>query len=166
LLSKYLESSITIACVPGCYVFQGLPIKFFNMIFPKSSWTLNNKDVPYIKFYFNKNVKRDAKNKFYSTCYEKSIENNFKKDALINIDKYKGKILLLSVENDRFWPSKKMSNILVENSRNKNNINHIVLDLEGHYFLEYEQSVKEIINFLNQTKKELENKKEESADKQ
>jgi len=29
---------------------------------------------------------------------------------------------LLSAENDNYWPSKKMSNILVENSENKENI--------------------------------------------
>jgi hypothetical protein len=46
-----------------------------------------------------------------------------------------------------------MSNILVATSRNKNKITHQVLDLEGHYFLQYEESVREIIAFLaNNTK--------------
>jgi esterase/lipase len=36
LLSKYLESIATIACVPGCYVFQGLPVRFSSILFPKS----------------------------------------------------------------------------------------------------------------------------------
>ncbi|WP_253205874.1 hypothetical protein [Clostridium estertheticum] len=39
---------------------------------------------------------------------------------------------MLSAENDNYWPSKKMSNILFKNSNNKDNINHIVLELEGH----------------------------------
>lgn len=148
LLSNYMESAITIACVPGCYVFQGLPITPSNMAHPKSSWSLNNKELPYIKFYIDEDALRDAENKNFCRCYEKSIEKNFNRDASIDIDNYKGKILLLSAENDKYWPSKKMSNILVENSKNKNNINHITLDLEGHYFLDYEQSVNEIINFL------------------
>jgi len=150
LLLNYLESAITIACVPGCYVFQGLPtdLSSMSMTHPKSSWSLNNKELPYIKFYIDEDALRDAENKNFCRCYEKSIEKNFNRDALINIDNYKGKILLLSAENDKYWPSKKMSNILVENSKNKNNINHITLDLEGHYFLNYEQSVNEIINFL------------------
>jgi dipeptidyl aminopeptidase/acylaminoacyl peptidase len=77
-----------------------------------------------------------------------SIEKNYNKDALINIDNYKGRVLLLSSENDMYWPSKNMCNILAENSKNKDNIKHVTLDLEGHSFLGYEQSVNEIIKFL------------------
>lgn len=148
LLSNYMESAITIACVAGCYVFQGLPVTPISIKSPKPSWSLNNQDLPYIKFYFDENIMKAAENKNYCKCYEMSIANNFNKDALINIDNYKGKILLLSAENDKYWPSKKMSNILVENIKNKNNINHIPLNLKGHYFLDYEQSVNEIINYL------------------
>ncbi|MBX4265082.1 acyl-CoA thioester hydrolase/BAAT C-terminal domain-containing protein [Clostridium estertheticum] len=83
----------------------------------------------------DKNAMKEAEKKNYCKCYEMSIENNLNKDALININNYKGKILLLSAENDNYWPSKKMSNMLVKNSNNKENINHIVLELEGHYFL-------------------------------
>ena len=148
LLSKYMASSITIGCVPSCYVFHGLPIKFLSIMFPKSSWSLNKKDLPYIRFYFDRKLMKDIKTQIYSTSYEKSIEKNFRKDAAISIDGYKGKILLLSAENDRYWPSKKMSNALVENSKNKDSIKHIVLDLEGHHYLEYAQSINEIISFL------------------
>lgn len=151
LLSNYMQSAITIACVAGCYVFQGLPYNLFSlkMAHPKSSWSFDNTELPYIKFYIDEDILEDAKNKNFCKCYEKSIEKNFNKDALINIDNYKGKILFLSAENDKYWPSKKMSNILVENSKKKNNISHISLDLEGHYFLNYEQSVNEIISYLN-----------------
>ncbi|EQF25454.1 BAAT / Acyl-CoA thioester hydrolase family protein [Clostridioides difficile CD160] len=155
LLSNYFESAITIACVSGCYVFQGLPINSFSMKHPKSSWSLNNIEMPYIKFYYDKEVIRDAENNIYSTCYEKSIENNFNKDALISIEQYNGKILLLSAENDKYWPSKKMSSILVENSIKKDNIKHIVLDLEGHYFLEYDKSSQNIITFLKKNAQSL-----------
>ncbi|WP_446899204.1 acyl-CoA thioester hydrolase/BAAT C-terminal domain-containing protein [Clostridium sp. LBM24168] len=148
LLSNYMESAITIACVPSCYVFQGLPVTPFSIKHHKSSWSFNNEDLPYIKFYYDKNIMKDAENKIYCTCHEKSIEKNFNKDAFINIDNYNGKILLLSAENDKYWPSKNMSNILIENSKNKNSIDHITLDLDGHYFLNYDQSVDEIISFL------------------
>jgi dienelactone hydrolase len=150
LLSNYMESAITIGCVSTCYVFQGLPadLSTMNMAQPKSSWSFNNKELPYIKFYIDKAVLNDAKNKNFCRCHEMSIEKNYNKDALINMYNYKGKILLLSAENDKYWPSKKMSNILVQNSKNKDNIKHIALDLEGHYFLNYEQSVNEIINYL------------------
>lgn len=148
LLSNYMESAITIACVPGCYVFQGLPVTPFSIKHPKSSWSFNNKDLPYIKFYYDEDIIRDSENKIYYSCYEKSIEKNFNKDAFINVDKYKGKILLISAEVDKYWPSKNMSNILIENSKNKHGIEHITLDLDGHYFLNYDQSIDEIINFL------------------
>ena len=152
LLSNYMESAITIVCVSTCYVFQGLPENLFSMGIaePKSSWSFNNKELPYIKFDFDKEDIEDAKNKHFCKIHEKSIEKNYNKDAVINLDNYKGKIFLLSAENDQYWQSKKMSNILVENCKNKNNISHISLDLEGHYFLNYEQSVNEIINYLKE----------------
>ena len=62
------------------------------MLFPKSSWSLNDKDVPYIKFSFNKSIMKDVRNKTYTSCYENSIEKHFKKDAVINVDNYEGKI--------------------------------------------------------------------------
>ena len=41
-----------------------------------------------------------------------------------------------------------MCNTLIENSKNKDNIKHISLDLEKHCYLWYEESVKEIISYL------------------
>lgn len=67
---------------------------------------------------------------------------------MINVDGYKGKILLLSAEHDRYWPSKEMCEVLLRNSGSGSMIEHIVLDLEGHHFLEYEQSINEIVRFL------------------
>jgi hypothetical protein len=148
ILTKYLQSAITIACVPGCYVFQGLPVNFFSLMFPKSSWSFNHKDLPYIKFSVGKDISADIKNKIYTSCYERSIKKHFNKNALIDIGAYKGGILLLSAEHDKFWPSKKMSHILVENNRHQVDISHTVLDLEGHYFLQYEASSTEMIRYL------------------
>lgn len=150
VLSNYMNSAITIALVSSCYMFQGLPSNLFSIgeVAPKSSWTFKNKELPYIKFDFNKDDMKDAKNKCFCKIHEKSIKKNFNKDALINIDNYKGKVLLISAENDSYWPSKKMSDIIVENSKNKNNISHISLDVDGHYLLSYKESVNEIINYL------------------
>ena len=150
LLTQYMESAITIACVASCYVFQGLPKDVYSIsqVPPKSSWSFNNKELPYIKFEFNEDDIEDTKNQYFCKIHEKSIEKNFNQEALINIDNYKGKLLLISAENDRYWPSKKMSNMLAQNSKNKNNISHVCLNLEGHGFLTYDESVNEIINFL------------------
>jgi hypothetical protein len=148
LLSKYPELIATIACVPGCYVFQGLPVRFSSVFFPKSSWSLKGRDLPYIKFSFSRALMRDVRNGIYCTTYARSIEKNFRRDAVINVDGYKEKILLLSAEHDRYWPSKEMCETLLRNSGNGGSMEHIVLDLEGHYFLEYEQSINEIVRFL------------------
>lgn len=150
LLANQLNSALTIACVASCYVWQGLPEKLQDMgkTEPKSSWSLNNEPLPYIRFHIDEEALRNAANKKFCKCYENSIERYYDEKALINMDNYTGKILLLSAENDAYWPSKKMSDILIQNSKNKENISHTCLNLEGHYFLNYVESVREIINSL------------------
>ncbi|MCR3757461.1 acyl-CoA thioester hydrolase/BAAT C-terminal domain-containing protein [Clostridium felsineum] len=150
VLTNYIKSAITIATVPSSYVFQGLPEDLFSIykVPPKSSWSFNNKELPYIKFSFDETSMNYAKNKNFCKCHETSIEKNFNPDALINLDNYKGKVMLLSSENDTYWPSKNMCNTLVKNSKSKDNIKHIPLNLEGHYFLWYKESVSEIISYL------------------
>ncbi|WP_017210345.1 acyl-CoA thioester hydrolase/BAAT C-terminal domain-containing protein [Clostridium beijerinckii] len=150
VLTNYMKSAITIACVPSSYVFQGLPEDLFRIYEaqPKASWSFNNKELPYIKFNIDEAAMDDAKNNNFCRCHEISIEKNFNPDAVINIDAYKGKVLLISSGNDSYWPSKNMCNTLVKNSKNKDNIKHISLNLEGHSFLKYDESVKEIINYL------------------
>lgn len=156
LLTEHIKSSITIACVPGCYVFQGLtiseksqnPVTKESVKNPKSSWTFNGRELSYIKFYFDDEILEAAKNKNFCKCYEKSIEKNYNEDAIISIDDYKGNILLISEENDIYWPSKKMCNILIENNKNKDNLEHITLELEGHYLLRYNESSNVIIEYL------------------
>lgn len=154
LLTKYMESAVTIACVASSYVFQGLPNDLYSMpqVQPKSSWSFNNKELPYIKFEFDEDDIEDTKKQYFCKIHEKSIGKNFKQEALINIDNYKGKIFLLSSENDRYWPSKKMSNLLAQNSKNKNKIKHVCLNLEGHGFLTYDESVNEMIHYLEEIK--------------
>ncbi|MDF2885146.1 MAG: acyl-CoA thioester hydrolase [Clostridiaceae bacterium] len=157
VLANYIKSAITIALVASCYVFQGLPSDLFSIdkIEPKSSWSFNNEELPYIKFDFNKDDIEDAKRNYFCKIHEKSIEKNYNKDAMINIDNYKGKVLFISAEKDCYWPSKKMSDLLIENSNNKNKMRHISLDVEGHYLLKYEESVNEIISYLENNKSNL-----------
>lgn len=146
LISEYIQPSIAIACVPSCFVWQSIIHNISSAFIPKSSWTYENKDIPFIRFRYNLKILKDIKNRVYSSCHEKSIQMNKNKNAIININDFKGKLLLLSAEVDHFWPSKKMCTF-IEKSEN-GNIKHIALNIEGHYFLQYEQSSKEIINFL------------------
>ena len=153
VLGELMQSAATIACVASCYRFQGLPANIFDLAKgaePVSAWTYNNEELPYIKFYFDEDTVENAKNKKFCKCHKNSIKNNFIKEAEINVDNYKGKILMLSAENDNYWPSKNMSQRLIENSKNKDNMKHVCLDLEGHCYLKYDESVDEIINYVKE----------------
>lgn len=151
LLTNYINSAATIALVASCYVFQGLPKSFDleNFKEPKSSWSYGGKELPYIKFQFDKDILKDAMNGKFCSCYEKSIESNFNDEAFIDINNYKGKVFLISEGNDKYWPSKEMSQIIFDNNFDKGNIKHISMNLPGHYLLKYDESVEEIIKYLN-----------------
>jgi esterase/lipase len=151
LISKYINAGAAIACVPSCYVWQGIRKNLLDMIIPKSSWTYNNKQLPFIKLKFDREILKDIKKKSYNSCYSKSIKTNMNSSAKIDLSNYKGQLLLLSAEADNYWPSKEMS----ENIMRDFNINvtHTVLNLSGHYFQEYEESIVETIKFLEKTRK-------------
>ncbi len=133
LLTNYMRSAVTIALVPSCYAFQGLPA-----------------ELPYIKFYFDQEIVKEIMAGNYCTCYEASIEKNGNEDALIRVDGYTGKILLISEENDRYWPSRAMSEQLVKRSGNRENMRHISMKLDGHYLMNYEESAGEIVKYLEE----------------
>jgi hypothetical protein len=71
-------------------------------------------------------------------------------EAKIDLSQYKGKLLLLSSVVDNFWPSKEMCDVIVRDY--KIDVTHKVLNLTGHYFQDYEESIKETINFLEGTR--------------
>lgn len=146
LISKYIKARSIIACVPSCYVWQGIPSGLLDFVLPKSSWTINNRQIPFIRMKYNSKIIKDIKNKVYRTCYEKSIKDNKKSDTAIDMSSYKGKLLLLSSDIDTFWPSKEMCNKM-ENDF-KIDITHKVLHVAGHYFQECEEAIKETIKFL------------------
>jgi dienelactone hydrolase len=150
MIAKYIKAKAAIACVPSCYAWQGIPHSLFSVLFPRPSWTYNRKPVPYIKFKYNKQIIRDIKNNIFLSCSVKSIAKNKNLKAKIDLDQYKGKLLLLSAEVDNYWPSKEMCNVIERDY--KIDVTHKVLNIDGHYFLEYNKSVKEIIDFLKKTK--------------
>ncbi len=147
LISEYIHPGIAIACVPSCYVLQGIPDGLKTILFPRSSWTIKGQDIPFVKFRYNMKIISDNRRQEYLACNEKSIQCNQNQQALIHLDSFKGSLLLLSAEMDHFWPSKAMCAFLKDNACNK--IKHITLNMKGHYFLEYQESGKEMIAFLN-----------------
>jgi hypothetical protein len=150
LISRFIHARATISCVPSCYVWQGIPSNVFEILFPTSSWTYNNKQLPFIKMKYDMKIIRDMKNKIYRSCYVKSISQNMNNEAKIDLSQYKGKLLLLSSDVDNFWPSKEMCDVIVRDY--KIDVTHKVLNLTGHYFQDYEESIKETINFLEGTR--------------
>ncbi len=148
LISKYVHPHVAIACVPSCYVWQSIPDNNSIDITPVSSWTFNNKDIPFIEYHLTEKLINYAMKKEYLPIYEESIKMNRNKNAIIKLNNYKGKLLLLSAEIDHYWPSKEMCTLIERN--NNNNIKHVVLNLEVHQFLAYNTPSKEIIAFLTQ----------------
>ena len=146
LSSRYLSPRAVIACVPSCYAWQGIPHGMASILFPRSSWTFNSKQIPFVRLKYDQQIRQDLRNKIYYSCYKKSILENRKMEAKIDLSQYKGKVLLLSAEVDHYWPSKEMCEVIERDA--KIDVTHKVLNLEGHHFLEYDESVQEITNFL------------------
>ena len=151
LISGYLPAGAAVACVPSCYVWQGIPGGFVDGMFPRSSWTYRKKPLPFMKMAFNREILREVKRHIYVSCYAEAIRKNPDEKAKIDLRNYKGKLLLLSAEEDNYWPSMAMCNAMVHDF--SIDITHIALKQQGHLFLEYEDSVREIIAFLERTGK-------------
>ena len=150
LISKHISAKAAIACVPSCYVWQGIPRNLFSALFPRSSWTFNKSQIPFIKFKYDRQIIRDMRNNIYLSCSIKSISKNKNLNAKIDLNQYKGRLLLLSAEVDPYWPSKEMCNAIERDA--KIDVTHKVLNLNGHHFLEYDESIKEMISFLEETR--------------
>jgi uncharacterized protein len=146
LISEYVNPRAVIACVPSCYVWQGIPKDVFDMMFPRSSWTCQGKPLPFIRMRYDRKILRDIRNKVFRSCYQKSMDANIDPKVRIDLSRYRGKLLLLSSDVDTYWPSKEMCEILVRDFHI--DVTHKVLHLTGHYFQEYEESIRETIQFL------------------
>ena len=72
------------------------------------------------------------------------------REAKIDLSQYNGKLLLLSAEVDNYWPSKEMCNEIEREA--KTGVTHRVLNLTDHHFLENDESIREIIRFLEATR--------------
>jgi uncharacterized protein len=146
LVSQYLNVHAIVACVPSCYVWQGLTRGILDFLFPRSSWTYQGKQLPFIRMKFDKQIIKDIKKGIYLSCYEKSIKKNRKKNNTIDVTKYSGKLFLLSSDLDIFWPSKEMCDSIVATKIKQ--VNHKVLHVSGHYFQDTPESVSETISIL------------------
>lgn len=65
LISKYVHPHVAIACVPSCYVWQSIPDNNSIDINSVSSWTFNNKDIPFVEYYLTEKLINYAMKKEY-----------------------------------------------------------------------------------------------------
>ncbi|MBU9713179.1 acyl-CoA thioester hydrolase/BAAT C-terminal domain-containing protein [Evansella tamaricis] len=132
-----------VAYSPASHVFEGL-----NKKNSSSSWTENGKSIPYVPFTFtfgrvlNKLVAKVKKTEpSLTTMYNNSLakyERKGKEDAIIKVENIQGPILLLSGEEDAFWPSALMAEKIVNRLKKKNfnySVNHSKYKNAGHLFI-------------------------------
>lgn len=88
-----------------------------------SSWTLNNKELPYAPTPYSAIPSMISGNQL--EAYKIILKNkDAEKKAQIPVEKINGSILLLSPTNDESWPSKEMSNKIVNRLKSKGFKNH------------------------------------------
>lgn len=127
---------------PSAYRFQGLDFRT-----ESSSWTRNNKELPFISF---KKVSLKEKIKLYYSFftkkpisflhyYQSAIERTEKLESKrIIVDNFVGNILLFSGEEDKMWNSSYMSRI-VKNANPDKVENHVYKEA-GHCFGDFDDS--------------------------
>ena len=111
--SIFPKIKTVIAASPSHVVFQSSNPKEDAQ--PRSSWTYKGKALPYVPFIVTENFYKQFESGFpehleYLPLYEDSlVDKDAIQKALINVEKIKGPILLISGSDDRVWPSTKMA---------------------------------------------------------
>lgn len=117
IASRYSDVDAVIAIVPPHVSFPALTSSANT-----SSWTFNDKEVPFVPFSYQA-IPSVIKGNNYRTC-EIMLRN---KEAVINatieVEKINGPILLMPATNDEVWPSIYMSEKIV-NRLEKNQFKH------------------------------------------
>lgn len=113
LASRYNDINTVVALVPSHVTFPALTVTANT-----SAWTFNDKEIAYIKIPFKAILSSIQGNT--QRTWEIVLESEkSSKNSVIEAEKINGSILLLSAKDDELWPSKYMSdeivNRLVEN---------------------------------------------------
>lgn len=104
-----------------------------------SSWTLNDKEVPFLPFapYDESTWADDNTVDFYRECL---AQTEYAERAVIKAENTKGGILLLSGDDDILWPAAEMGEAVIKRLKDNNfqyYYNHIIYKDAGHVFSEY-----------------------------
>lgn len=137
--SMFKQIKGVIANTPSNIVWQGLgkndkPSKF-------SSWTYNGKEIPYLKFSIFAAIKFIIKKKLgkpaqLSDISIESLNAANANQASIAVEKINGPILLISGDEDEFWPSKIFCENAIKRLKSygfKNEIKHCSYSGSGHF---------------------------------
>jgi dienelactone hydrolase len=123
-----------IAYSPSAVVFEG----FGNdQTKHNPSWTINSKQIKFVPF--DTTGVKDL-NDYYAIYKQSITQTSFVENAMIEVENINGPILLLSGSDDRMWPSKEMSEMIVNRLKTKNfkfKYKDICFDGAGHVFSEY-----------------------------
>ena len=125
-LASYFNDIDAVVAISASHVsFAGIT-KMSNT----SSWTLNDKEVPYLPTPYSAFPALISGNllKFYNIVLK---NKDAEEKALIPVEKINGSILLLSPTNDELWPSREMSDKVIERLESKgfkNYFEHIVIE--------------------------------------
>ena len=141
LASKYSDIKAVAGWTPSSVVWAGIGGA---SPFPKSSWTYNGRDVPYIpakltpgaiwrgiQFAMGRPVA------FHDSYLDGLKNKKHVARATIEVEKIAGPILLVSGSDDKMWPAKKMSEMIVDRLEAKNfqhQVTHLNYDNVGHTF--------------------------------
>ncbi len=113
LASYFDDIDAVVALSPSHVSFPAI-----TMMSNTSSWTLNNKELPYAPTPYSAVPAMISGN--HLEAYNIILENKeAEKKALIPVEKINGSILLLSASNDEAWPSKEMSDKIIERLKDK-----------------------------------------------
>ena len=133
-----------IAFVPSNVRWQGIPNG--PSFISKSSWTLNGKDLPYLKCSFSfsffwKYICKSKQIEMREIFKPIITEDKSKIDpALIEVEKINGPILLVAVKDDKIWPSYDMCQMMknrLDSLKFEHQIEFLYYDNAGHLiFLE------------------------------
>ena len=127
--SRFPQIKAVVAYVPGSVVFQSIGAKFENT----SSWTWKGEALSFVPYGTSAKYQQT---KWLVDLYEASLENREAvSKSVIEVEKIKGPVLLLSGRDDAVWPSTQMSEQIIERLKQKQFpyfYKHVAYENAGH----------------------------------
>lgn len=127
LASRDRRLTAVVAFVPSSAVFQSIAEGWPTT----SSWSFEGKDVPFVPYLITESFRPDR----LATMYRESLDQPEAAEAVIEVERIHGPILLLSGKADTLWPSTYMSEQVMQRLEAKSfpyGFEHVAYDDAGH----------------------------------